>query len=698
MEDVQYLLRQGTAVEQSFLFVIDSAMRERASYPTPSEYYIPFPMPFRNVFAVDLIEATVPRTEYSIEAGSNTLCYAPGSWARYEDARMAGTLVSVTIQPGDYNTPQLISALNDTLNARALLASHVPLVIEAVGDPVDITNTIKFVRPEPFVLFMNESTIRNWIGFGNPATTPGATVAWNGSARFSTDAAVANDTFVAVPSPLVAPNLAFAGPVPIELAEYTLTLDATTTKVRQTFTASSSGLLSSFAIKGVSSGPLRCEIRDTSFAPPALVADINAAATPDGWTFTTTTNQSPTLHMVSAVLAGQTTSSGQVGIAATFTVTVVYESAYSYSGNVYVIDGANKPILALQRGGVYTFLQSNATNSNHPIAFKDASGAAYTTGVVSSGTPGSAGAQTVITVAANAPSGLRYYCTVHGNGMGSTIGVSSALSGTTLSEITVTLTGLHGFAVGNIFEIKDATTLALNGRWTVSAITNTNTFRFVCATTLANIVLGKAVIYAPRQLLAGTVYSIQLESTSLGTSQKVYRAETFASDESNAVESYSGEWTTTSEYDAISMDIQVSNVGFVVTAPGQCNLTGERYVLIRSPDIEQHLNRDLAAAYDRMAPGMGMVRFGGLGVHEERFFGYETRKFHPIGKLKGIRIRLETRAGRLYDTHGIDHTLLCRVKMYAPGPSQAIPRDLFPGYNPNAHAALATKLERERDM
>ena len=573
MEDVQYLLQQGTAVEHSFLFVIDSAMRDRASYPTPSDYYIPFPMPFRNVFAVDLIEATVPRTEYSIEAASNTLCYAPGSWARYEDARLAGTLVSVTIQPGDYNTPQLISALNDTLNAKALLTSHVPLVVEAVGDPVDITNTIRFVRPEPFVLFMNESTIRNWIGFGNPATTPGATVAWNGNARFSTDSAVANDTFLAVPSPLVAPNLAFAGPVPIELAEYTLTIDATTPKVRQTFTASSSGLLSSFSIKGVSSGSLQCEIRDTSFDPPALVADITAAPTADGWTFTSTTNQSPLLHMVSA------------------------------TGN-----------------------------------------------------------------------------------------------GETLSVITVTLTGSHGFVPGNIFEIKDATTLALNGRWTVSAIPNSTTFRFICATTLTTIVLGNAVIYAPRQLLAGTVYSIQLESTSPGT-HKVYRAETFASDEANKVESYSGtEWTTTSEYDAISMDIQVSNVGYVVTAPGQCNLTGERYVLIRSPDIEQHLNRDLAAAYDRMAPGMGMVRFGGLGIHEERFFGYETRKFHPIGKLKGIRIRLETRAGRLYDTHGIDHTLLCRVKMYAPGPSQAIPRDLFPGYNPNAHAALATKLERERDM
>jgi len=116
------------------------------------------------------------------------------------------------------------------------------------------------------------------------------------------------------------------------------------------------------------------------------------------------------------------TPSGQVGIAATYIVTVVNDG-----GNVFAIDGINKPYLNFLRGGVYTFLQNDATNSNHPIAFKDGSGVSYTTGVVSTGTPGSAGAQTVITVASNAPSELRYYCTVHGNGMGLTLSVSNAL-------------------------------------------------------------------------------------------------------------------------------------------------------------------------------------------------------------------------------------------------------------------------------
>lgn len=111
----------------------------------------------------------------------------------------------------------------------------------------------------------------------------------------------------------------------------------------------------------------------------------------------------------------------------TFIITTVPNPAGA--GNIYQVDGQNNPVLNLVRGGVYTFNQSDASNSNHPIAFKDGGGAAYTVGIVSTGTPGQAGAQTVFTVAANAPDSLRYYCTTHGDGMGNTISVTTAFGG-----------------------------------------------------------------------------------------------------------------------------------------------------------------------------------------------------------------------------------------------------------------------------
>jgi len=141
------------------------------------------------------------------------------------------------------------------------------------------------------------------------------------------------------------------------------------------------------------------------------------------------------------------TNPGGIPTTQTFVVTVVNPGG----GNVFYIDGVNRPTLTLLRGGVYTFNQANASNSTHPIAFKIDGGSSYTTGVVSSGTPGSNG-QTVFTVDPSAPAQLRYYCTTHGDYMGSTISIAEAPTG-----------------VFNGDEYYGTTTLALNkfigGAW-----------------------------------------------------------------------------------------------------------------------------------------------------------------------------------------------------------------------------------------
>jgi hypothetical protein len=103
----------------------------------------------------------------------------------------------------------------------------------------------------------------------------------------------------------------------------------------------------------------------------------------------------------------------------TYTVTVV-----DSSGNKYRFNGgsSNAETLELTEGTVYLFDQSDSSNSGHPLRFSTTSngthnsGAEYTTGVTTFGTPGSAGAYTRIKVATDAPT-LYYYCSVH-SGMG----------------------------------------------------------------------------------------------------------------------------------------------------------------------------------------------------------------------------------------------------------------------------------------
>ena len=124
------------------------------------------------------------------------------------------------------------------------------------------------------------------------------------------------------------------------------------------------------------------------------------------------------INAIGTVLAGQTT----------YTVTV--------ASGVFYIDGVSNPTLNLIRGYTYIFDQSNNTNNNHPLAFKDASGNAYTTGVTVNGTAGQAGANVTFVVPSNAPASLRYYCTVHGNSMGNTIAVGDDNIGVVASNIT----------------------------------------------------------------------------------------------------------------------------------------------------------------------------------------------------------------------------------------------------------------------
>lgn len=102
-----------------------------------------------------------------------------------------------------------------------------------------------------------------------------------------------------------------------------------------------------------------------------------------------------------------------------FVVTVV-----NSGGNKFAINGVTAPTLQLVRGTTYTFDLSDSSVSGHPLAFKSGNNS-YTTGVTSSGTPGQSGASVTFAVPNSAPGiGLRYYCTVHGNGMGNTITTS----------------------------------------------------------------------------------------------------------------------------------------------------------------------------------------------------------------------------------------------------------------------------------
>ena len=82
----------------------------------------------------------------------------------------------------------------------------------------------------------------------------------------------------------------------------------------------------------------------------------------------------------------------------------------------YIIDGIEGAYLEFTPGNTYKFDQSDSSNANHPLRFYEdaAKATAYTTGVTTSGTPGSSGSYTQIIPTTDTPPVLFYQCSAHG--------------------------------------------------------------------------------------------------------------------------------------------------------------------------------------------------------------------------------------------------------------------------------------------
>lgn len=145
MEDVLYLKKHADV--ESFLFVVDSARRDTSVFPQPSEYEVHFKAPFRNVVGLDLLDATVPRTEYLVEAGANSLAYT------YDSAAY-----TAVVPPGDYTVLQLAEALTAALAPR--------IAVSPVTTPAEVSNRLRFLSDRPFSISVAESTLRRALGLG----------------------------------------------------------------------------------------------------------------------------------------------------------------------------------------------------------------------------------------------------------------------------------------------------------------------------------------------------------------------------------------------------------------------------------------------------------------------------------------------------------------------------------------------------
>jgi len=126
-----------------------------------------------------------------------------------------------------------------------------------------------------------------------------------------------------------------------------------------------------------------------------------------------------------------------------FAVQAYANIAVTVSGGKYYIDGSQQLLTHLTPSVVYRFDQSEGTNSGHPFRLSTTSdgthggGSAYTTGVTTVGTAGSAGAYVEVILEQDAPDTLYYYCGSH-SAMGGQIDTKATVSA--LSDLGVSAT------------------------------------------------------------------------------------------------------------------------------------------------------------------------------------------------------------------------------------------------------------------
>ena len=174
IEDIDFLKKNS--IKENYLFIVDSKNRDYLKFPNPNLYDISFDVPLKNVIGINVIDASMPRTMYSIDIYNNSLYF-------YIANSTTDTLVengldpehtnfdiftNIDITPGNHTiqTFQLtFNTLMITKNKQDPINIPSPIQINNLSNPPELTNKIIFSCKKPFILNMTDSTIAETLGF-----------------------------------------------------------------------------------------------------------------------------------------------------------------------------------------------------------------------------------------------------------------------------------------------------------------------------------------------------------------------------------------------------------------------------------------------------------------------------------------------------------------------------------------------------
>ena len=135
-----------------------------------------------------------------------------------------------------------------------------------------------------------------------------------------------------------------------------------------------------------------------------------------------------------------------------------------------------------------------------------------------------------------------------------------------------------------------------------------------------------------------------------------------------------------------------------IIAPGIVYLIGYDYIILKCPEIEEHLYGSLS--YTKNTIGLAKIRVSNWGLNEEStsYLKLKLREFHPIGKLNKITLKFENAEGNLYDFRGVNHNIVFAIHYYSAKQKQKFEKSIInPEYKMNFMDYKYSQEEKEEE-
>lgn len=150
-------------------------------------------------------------------------------------------------------------------------------------------------------------------------------------------------------------------------------------------------------------------------------------------------------------------------------------------------------------------------------------------------------------------------------------------------------------------------------------------------------------------------------------------------------------------YERFYHSIETGNK-YRIIAPGIVYLIGSEYIILKCPEIEEHLYGSLS--YTKNTVGLAKIRVSNWGLNEETtsYLKLKLREFHPIGKLSKITLKFENAEGDLYDFRGVNHNIVFAIHYYSAKQKQKFEKSVInPEYKMNFIDYKYLQEENEED-